>query len=46
MGTRYRIRMPLWIRSTSVGMLVVFVYVNVLYGAIKPANNFWEQRKV
>ena len=34
-----------WIRCTSIGMCVLFSYVNVAYGAFEPAKNFWEQRK-
>ena len=34
-----------WVRCTSSGMCIVFAYINVVYGAIEPAGNFWKERK-
>src|SRR5262245_49797817 len=36
---------PRWVRHTCLGLTVVFTYVNVLYGAIEPAANIWQERK-
>ncbi len=34
-----------WVRCTSIGICLVFVYVHVVFSAIEPAKSFWEQRK-
>ena len=37
--------LPRWIRHTSLATCVVFVYVNVVYGAVEPSKDFWKARK-
>src|SRR5690242_5511471 len=36
---------PAWIRGTAVGTLACFLYVNVLYAALEPARNLWQERR-
>src|SRR5437016_2084581 len=34
-----------FMRHTALAMAVVFTYVNVIYGAIQPAKNLWQERR-
>src|SRR5258708_2687215 len=37
--------LPRWVRHTSFSMTLIFLYVHVIYGALEPVQNLWQQRK-
>src|SRR5437667_10482148 len=41
----YKTSSSLWTRFVSFSTCMVCVYVHIVYGAIEPANKFWEERK-
>ncbi len=40
-----KVAYPKWVRRTSLGMALLFSYVNVIHGAVEGAKTLWEERR-